>query len=147
MDALVFYNRRVHYAQVRPMRSTGIRHLRPALLRPHGLTMDCSESVTLLCRLAGLRDPNGLHYDGSGYTGTLLAYLVGYSDPAIARTGALVVFGEGAGDHVCMVRKPGADPLLFSHGSEADPSWHPLSFMRSGFKGEPRFLSIAKLGV
>lgn len=154
MDALVFYNRRVHYAQVRPMRSTGIRHLRPALLRPHGLTMDCSESVTLLCRLAGLRDPNGRNYNGSGYTGTLLGYLEAYSEPAIAKCGALCVFmgrpgtpEADTGEHVCMVRRPGHDPELFTHGREADPSFRALSYMRPGFYGEPRFLSIAKLGT
>lgn len=146
MDALVFYRSRVHYAQVRPMRSTSIHHLRAALLRPGGLTMDCSESVTLLCRLAGLRDPNGLHYNGRGYTGTLLTYLANYTDPAVARIGALCVFGDAPGDHVAAVRRPGADPLLFSHGSEADPRYFTLSQMRPAFSGAVTFLSIANLG-
>lgn len=147
MDALVFYRRRVHYAQVRPMRSMHVRRLRPALLRPGGLTMDCSETVTFLCRLAGLRDPNGLNYNGAGYTGTLLSFLEHYTDPSIAKVGALCVFGDAPGEHVCMVRKPGADPLLFSHGTETEPQYHPLSYMRPGFTGAVTFLSIARLGV
>lgn len=145
MDALVFYRRRVHYAQVRPMRTAGIRHLRLALFRPGGITMDCSESVTLLCRLAGLHDPNGLGYNGAGYTGTLLEHLPHYFTPSAALTGALVVFGDPPGEHVCMVRWPGTDPVLFSHGSERDPSYHRLSYMRPGFAGAVTFLSIAAL--
>lgn len=147
MDALVFYNRRVHYAQVRPMKSTGIRHLRAALLRPGGLTMDCSECVTFLCRLAGLRDPNGSHYNGLGYTGTLLANLPHYESVTAAETGALVVFGPGSGHHVCMVRHAGSDPVLFSHGSEADPRYFRLSAMLPAFHNVYRLLSIAELGL
>src|SRR5437868_14540651 len=68
-----------------------------------GVTMDCSEAVTELCRWAGLRDPNGLGYRYAGYTGTLLAHLPHYSDPAAAYPGALVVYGPGTGEHVSMV--------------------------------------------
>lgn len=150
MDLLVARNGKVHYAQVRPMRTASIRTttgLRLALAKPAGITMDCSESVTLICRLAGLRDPNGLHYNGTGFTGTLLGFLLDhYSDPGRARTGALVVFGGGEGEHVCMVRRPGPDPLLFSHGTEDDPRFYPLSVMLHAFPGQPHtFLSVAKL--
>src|SRR5437667_43878 len=108
--------------------------------------MDCSESVTLTAHLAGLRDPNGRDYDGTGYTGTLLDYLDNYTEATHARIGALVVFGGGTGEHVCMVRRPGVDPDLFSHGTEADPTYYPLSTMLATFAGQPHtFLSIAKL--
>jgi hypothetical protein len=151
MDLLVRRKRKVHYAQVRPMVTRlihTVRQLRAALRRRAGLTMDCSESVTLVCRLSGLRDPNGLNYDGEGFTGTLLgnANLEHYSDPHRARTGALWVVGAGTGEHVCMVRHPGDDPVLFSHGTEADPTYYPLSVMIAAFPGQPwTFLSIANL--
>ena len=152
MDLLVAKKAKVHYAQVRPMVTLTIhteKALRRALRSRAGITMDCSESVTLICHLAGLRDPNGLNYDGEGYTGTLLKYLPHYSDPARARTGALWVVGGGTGEHVCMVRHPDKDnPILFSHGTEADPSYYPLSTMIAAFPGQPwTFLSIAWPGL
>ena len=150
MDLLVRYKRRVHYAQRRPMTTMSIRpgRLRLALLRPGGITMDCSESVTLICHLAGLRDPNGNHYDGEGFTGTLLEHLPHYSDPARARTGAMVVFGKAPGEHVVMVREPdNTNPKCFSHGTEADPTYYTLAQLLAAFPGKPHtFLSIDKLG-
>jgi hypothetical protein len=151
MDLLVRRKRKVHYAQIRPMPTRVIhtlRQLRAALRKRQGVTMDCSESVTLVCRLAGLRDPNGLNYDGAGFTGDMLANpkLEHYSDPNRAQTGALWVVGGGTGEHVCMVRRPGADPVLFSHGTEADPTYYPLSVMVAAFPGQTwTFLSIAHL--
>ncbi len=149
MDLLVKRKQRVHYSQVRPMVSRTIhtdRQLAAALRRPRGLTLDCSESVTLICHLAGLRDPNGLHYNGTGYTGTLLDFLPHYSEIKDARTGALWCVGAGTGEHVGMVRHAGADPVIFSHGTEADPTYYPLSVLEAAFPGQPwTFLSIAKL--
>src|SRR5215471_10642716 len=150
MDTLVRYRARVHYAQRRPMRTMSIKpgHLTLALLKPGGITMDCSESVTLICHLAGLRDPNGLHYNGQGFTGTLLDHLEHYANPHRARTGALVVFGAAPGEHVAMVRHAGSDPECFSHGTEADPRYFKLSELSHAFPGQPHtFLSIGKLGV
>lgn len=146
MDMLVAHEPTVHYAQARPMKTSSIRNaaqLEKAL--PHGVTMDCSESVTLLCRLAGLHDPNGLQYDGSGYTGTLLGHLPHYHDPSRARVGALVVFGAGNGEHVCMVRHAGKDPILFSHGAEAGPKYLKLSQIAPYMQKPVTFLSIAIL--
>jgi len=149
MDILVRNERRIHYAQIRPMRTMSIKpgRLRLALYRPGGITMDCSESVTLICHLAGLRDPNGLHYSGRGFTGTLLEHLEHYEDPSRARTGALVVFGGGTGEHVCMVRHPHAsNPMLFSHGTESGPRFIDLASEKHGFPGEKvTFLAISKL--
>src|SRR4051812_18940440 len=59
------------------------------------ITADCSEMVTEVCRWAGLRDPNGLHYRTAGYTGTLLGHLPHYTNAAEAGIGALCVFGPG----------------------------------------------------
>lgn len=150
MRVLVRHRGRVHYAQIRPMRTNAIhRHrLWLALGRPGGITMDCSEAVTLICRLSGLRDPNGLNYDGQGFTGTLLKHLPHYTDPNRARPGALVVFGGGDGRHVAMVYEHSkTDPLMFSHGTEADPHFYRLSQLLAAFPGEPHtFLGVARLG-
>jgi len=127
MDLLVNKTGKVHYRQARPMSTKWINtmaELRSALARSQGITMDCSESVTLICHIAGMNDPNGFKYNGYGYTGTILNYCKPhYTDPRKANVGALVVCGPGAGDHVMMVRKTGSDPLLFSHGGEYDPKY------------------------
>jgi len=127
MDYLVNHTGKVHYRQSRPMSTRWINtmdELRKAIARSGGITCDCSESVTLICHIAGMNDPNGFKYNGYGYTGTILNYCKPhYTDPSKANIGALVVCGPGAGDHVMMVRRPGKDPLLFSHGGEYDPKF------------------------
>lgn len=149
MDLLVQHEPRVHYRQARPMLTRSIRtekQLRDALTGKAGVTMDCSESVTLLCRLAGLADPSGLGYNGTGYTGTMLDHLTHYSEPYNANVGALVVFGPRDGEHVCMVRTVGDDPILFSHGQESGPAYVRFSVERAYHRAPARFLSITKLG-
>ncbi len=88
------------------------------------LEADCSGFATAVCHLSGLADPNGNDYDGTGFTGTMLANLPHYSDPAAANVGALVVYshpGVPTGDHVAAVLGPGKDPWLCSHGQEKGP--------------------------
>ena len=148
MDLLVRERARVHYAQRRPMETRPIHSLhllQQALDSPQGVTMDCSESVTLLCHVCGLDDPNGFDYDGHGFTGTLLHNLPQYTDPRRAKVGALVVFGPGSGDHVCMVRRPGPNPTLFSHGQESGPFYLTLSDEKRYQRPPTTFLSIARL--
>ncbi len=148
MDFLFTEARRVHYAEVRPMHSAHIDSLvklQHAVAARGGLIMDCSEAVTLICHVAGLSDPNGNHYDGSGWTGSLLTHLPHYSDASKAGVGALCVFGAAPGVHVAMVHQPGRDPLMWTHGEESDPSIHRLSWMLPGFKPPHTFLSIAAL--
>jgi hypothetical protein len=148
MNLLVLDQWKVHYKEVRPMATRSIRslaQLKYALTSNRGITMDCSEAITLICKLAGINDPNGLHYDGQGYTGTLLKHLPHYHDPSLAKIGALVVFGPNHGDHVCMVRQPGKNPTLFSHGQERDPIYISLSAERKFHRPPVTFLSIAKL--
>lgn len=147
MNFLVEQEPRVHYAQVRPMQTIHWREQQVVNLLYHGgsITMDCSEAVTCLCKWAGLKDPNGLNYNGRGFTGTLLGNLPHYTDPAKAKIGALVVFGRGSGHHVCMVAKAGADPVLWSHGQERGPIWIPLSDEQKYQPGPATFLSIAHL--
>jgi hypothetical protein len=148
MDLLVLDKPEVHYREIRPMPTCHIKteaQLRSALQQPNGITMDCSESVTLICKLAGLHDPNGRGYNCTGDTGTMLDHLNHYADPRVALVGALVVFGPGRGEHVCMVRTPGRNPTLFSHGQERGPFFISLSEERKFHNPPVTFLSIAKL--
>src|SRR5919204_3623303 len=94
---------RIHYGQVRPM----------PLTRTLPLTTDCSGFVTLCYYLAGAPDPNGLGYDGQGWTGTLLRHL---APTTSLRLGDVVVWGAYPGHHCALVLEPGDDPLLCSHG-------------------------------
>jgi len=150
MGLLVRNEPAVHYRQARPMSTrtiADVEQLRHELAHG-GISMDCSESVTLLCRLAGLQDPNGLHYNGTGFTGTLLDHLPHYHEPRAAAIGALVVFGPGTGDHVAMVHTPDArtgNPRLFSHGQERGPLLVHLHDEAAAHRPPVRFLSIAGL--
>lgn len=148
MVMLVNGTRTVHYRQLRPMRSRYINtfdELKAAIAR--GMWLDCSESVTLLCHIAGFRDPNGLGYNGYGYTGTMLNYCKPhFTAPGDANIGTLLICGPGAGDHVMAVYKTGSDPLLFSHGSEGDPKFVRYSRIAPYLRAPAQFCSIAKLG-
>ena len=154
MDWLVADTAAVHYAGRRPMGTRGMESivaLAAALRSPGGLTTDCSETVTLLLKLAGCSDPNGLNFNGAGNTETLLDHLTHYERPGRANIGALVVFdpavkhGAVLGRHVCMVRKPGPDPVLFSHGQERDPVYVKLSNERVGGTEPYVLLDVSKL--
>lgn len=102
----------IHYREVRPMPLTGRLPL----------TTDCSGFVTLCYKLAGAPDPNGLGYNGQGYTGTLLTH--GTRIPlAAVKPGDVIVYGPGTGAHTAVVVEAGADPLTVSHGQESDPAY------------------------
>lgn len=148
MDYTYRHRARIHYLQRRPMRSAAMHSwhlLEQKIQSPAGVSWDCSEGVTVLCHIAGLEDPNGFGYDGWGNTGTMLHYLEHYSNPRRAKVGALVVFGPGRGDHVCMVRQPGPNPLLWSHGMERGPIWIRLEDEKRYQREPTTFLSIARL--
>jgi hypothetical protein len=148
MVMLVNGNRTVHYRQLRPMRSRYINtldELHAAIQR--GMSLDCSESYTLLCHIAGFRDPNGQGYNGWGFTGTILEHCKPhFTAPKDANIGTALVCGPGAGDHVMAVYKPGNDPLLFSHGTEGDPKFVRYSAIVPYLRSPATFCSIAKLG-
>lgn len=97
-------------------------HRYDALWNPQGLPLytDCSGFATLCYAWAGAPDPNGLGYNHSGFTGTMLWHL-----PEIpieqAQMGDLIVYGDGTGDHVVIIVEPGQDPLCVSHGQERGP--------------------------
>lgn len=109
-DALAEHDR-WDYSQTRPLPHP------PHLSR---IVTDCSGSVTYLAELAKLPDPNGRHYDGLGYTGTLLDHCSQITRAQL-RPGDLVVFGAYPGHHVCAVLTVGDDPMLWSHGRQGDP--------------------------
>lgn len=104
----------IHYAQLRPM---------PSTWRLPMFT-DCSGFVTLCYHLAGAKDPNGLGYNGEGWTGTLLDH--GETIPLSQATiGDLVIWGSHPGHHVAvfveMDKIDRANSILVSHGSERGP--------------------------
>jgi hypothetical protein len=88
---------RIHYGEARPF----------PLSRRLPLTTDCSGFVTLCYFLAGAADPNGLGYDGEGWTGTLLRHL---PEAPRLRPGDIVVWGAYPGRHCALVLEPGGDP-------------------------------------
>lgn len=145
MQWLVSEEPLIDYAQVRPMHKLSEQALADLFARGAHIAIDCSEAVTQICRLAGLADPNGAGYNGSGYTGTMLGHLAHYSDPVRAHVGALVVFGPGTGEHVCMVYQTGNDPLLFSHGQNRGPIFIRLSQERQYHQAPVTFLDISHL--
>lgn len=104
----------IHYKQLRPMDGINQRRKLP-------LNTDCSGFVTLCYKWAGAGDPNGLGFNGQGYTGTLLGYLTAVPQSQV-KAGDLVLWARnGVGEHVSMVIEPGSDPLLISHGEESGP--------------------------
>lgn len=83
------------YVQHRPMHAGLFENEVPGGVagpaQPMGI--DCSEFVTLVYKAAGVQDPNGSNYNGSGYTGTLAANGKKTSDP---QPGDLVLYGPAA---------------------------------------------------
>lgn len=119
------YAELVNWAEVRPMSTARLTEtqLRQRFLAHLMITMDCDESVTLISRLSGLRDPNGLGYDGEGWTKSLLDHLPHFSDFNRAHVGTMIVIGRYPGEHVCMLTKRNdadpSNPNVYSHGSHA----------------------------
>ena len=113
-EALWGYNNqyRISYAQVRPMRALSKAHSLPQ-------TMDCSEFATLCYKRAGASDPNGMLFNGYGYTGTLgqRGRQVALSQ---AKIGDLVFYGHGyPWHHVAVYAGFGR---VVSHGSNSGPN-------------------------
>jgi len=102
----------IHYRQSRPM----------PLTAGLPMTTDCSGFITLCYKLAGAPDPNGLGYNGAGYTGTLLTH--GQHIPkSWVQPGDVVVYGPGTGWHTALIVQAGSDPLTVSHGQEGGPQY------------------------
>lgn len=93
----------------------------------HGhIVTDCSGACTYLAELCKLPDPNGRHFDGWGFTGTLLDHC-NQITRAMLKPGDLVVFGAYPGHHVAAVLTADDDPMLGSHGRPGDPRQVSLS--------------------
>jgi peptidoglycan hydrolase-like protein with peptidoglycan-binding domain len=102
------------YDEVRPM---------PSIANAAGTVPwigDCSAWVTQCFKWAGCPDPNGLDYDGLGFTGTLVAH--GTEIPlSEVRAGDVIVYGPGSGVHAAVILLGGADPLTSSMGQQGCP--------------------------
>lgn len=147
---LIHHASQIHYRQFRPMQTRNLTVMEARALFAHGggIAMDCSESTTLLCRWAGVGDPNGMGYDGWGNSGSQWTHCKPhYFDPAKAHPGALVTFGTDGDEHVCMViERNGDNPILFSHGQEAGPLRIDLNSETRGHLGQARtFLDVSHL--
>lgn len=116
--AMVGYANRysIHYTQS-PLRMQGVRnHLLPPRFPNYE---DCSSFSTWCYWVAGVLDPNGLNYNGEGYTGTLVNHGRRVT-LAQAKPGDLVFYGwrDGIPTHVAVYIGNGR---VISHGSEAGP--------------------------
>jgi len=111
---------------------------------------DSGTFVTWCYWQAGAPDPNGHHYDGTAWTGTLLQHMRHIPRSAV-KPGDLVVFGPPPGLHVALVYRTGPDPLLVSHGSERDPRMVHLSVERRFFirfrRGRITWLTMPNSGA
>jgi hypothetical protein len=149
MDYCIAHRGNIHYppGDVRRERVATIRSwvdIHERVMRPGGWTVDCSQMAEALHRAVGLHLPFR-----DGFTGSYLEHLAPhYTDGRAAYVGAPVVFGPGTGHHMALVHtrdtKHG-NPLLFSHGQEADPRLIYLS-QEQAYQPYPHtFCSIAKL--
>lgn len=130
MDALLVHRQqgKVHYTQS----SRRMTIVRKRLIPPFGATViyeDCSSAVTGLYFMAGLHDPNDLHYSGYGYTGTLCQN--GKKIVSAARVGDLVFYGSGGPPwkHVAIVYSLADGQVkVWSHGHEGGPEILPINY-------------------
>ena len=83
---------------------------------------DCSAFVTYCYSWAGAPDPNAQGYNGTGYTGTLLAHGTPIT-LAQVQPGDVIVYGPGTGWHTALIVEAGNDPLTVSHGEQGDPNY------------------------
>ncbi len=118
----------ISYAQTRPM---------PINLAEFHLpfTTDCSGFVTLMAKWSGNPDPNGNHFNGQGYTGTILRHLPHIPLSQTWR-GDLAVFGAYPGVHVVALLAGGSNksnPPVASHGGASGPGLFSLSDVANFF--------------
>lgn len=96
---------------------------------------DCSGSTEMLDLMAGAKDPSGWGFNGQGNTSSIGAHSKRIPR-AYARPGDMVLWTG----HICVLLKPGPDPLLFSMGMEAGPFAIRLSVEDRYHGGSPIFL-------
>lgn len=116
-------NDQIHYTQD-SRRMQGVRErIRPPHV-PH--YEDCSSFATWCFWIAGAPDPNGLGYNGYGFTGTQIRHGRKVSN---ARAGDLVFYGNKGGvpTHVAIAVGGGK---VVGHGSEIGPVLALISYRR-----------------
>lgn len=79
---------------------------------------DCSSYATWCYWVAKLRDPNGMNYNGFGYTGTQINNGRRLYTMAQVRDGDLIFYGRNGISHVAIYVGNGR---VVSHGSESGP--------------------------
>lgn len=149
MKLLNLYAWSVDYAEIRPMAT---RHLTLAALLTllklgKTITMDCSEAVYLILRLAGFTLPYSVIQLGEGNTTTLLT-LPHFTDWKEVHVCTVIVFPEGPGPaHAVMVYEPnGTNPLVYTHGSHARSAIWSLETEKTYHPGqEPVLCAVAGL--
>jgi peptidoglycan hydrolase-like protein with peptidoglycan-binding domain len=114
-------HKRISYAEIRPY----------PLIPPRTLpfTTDCSGFAEMMARWSGAADPSGVGFDGSGATGSILAYSK-HITQAETQPGDFAVFGPPPGQHMVVLTESAADgygALCVSHGQQGDPVEVPLS--------------------
>ena len=131
-----YYKARWHYLQYRRMQNLGVSATK-------GGKIDCSESYTCAVFMGGrvakvvLEDPNGLHWSGYGYTGTLYATNHDAQVDSKFLIGDMGLFGTPSNTrHVITCRKGGtaSTAIWTSMGSEPGPYAVRLHY-RSDFLG------------
>lgn len=125
---------RMHYTQS-SLRMTIVRKkLRPPF--HNVLFEDCSSFATGVYWIAGCPDPNGLGYNGFGYTGTLARHGKVVS-LAQSKLGDLVFYGTGpVWSHVAVISDATGARHVYSHGHEGGPFLVSIDYR--GDRGEIR---------
>jgi hypothetical protein len=148
---LVAHKAQIGYTQLRPMGTRNVSTL-TGLMRKisAGFSMDCSESLVLICHIAGVKSPTGSW--SLGNTDTMLNHLTKhYFDARFALPGAIAIFNSDRPlpqQHAAQVHQKDplhGDPIMFTHGSAEDPSFLKLSWLQPGFSGRTTWLSVARL--
>jgi len=131
MDATVANEPNWHYHAIRPLSY-------PTLVQAeHGaVSADCSFGCSILAKLAGAGDPLGQHFTGWGNSSSMFAHCQRITRQDL-QIGDFAVFGPGGDEHAVCIRKPGADPVCWSHGQEKGPMFVPLSAEKRAHPGAP----------
>lgn len=126
--ALFAYNKRdqIHYT-MGPQRMEGVTHkIKPPHFPSFG---DCSSMVTWYYWVAGAPDPNGVNYNGTGFTGTLAQHGETVSIDQ-SKPGDYVLYGSGPPWHhvALLVGVKNGKHMVVSHGSEPGPFYLPYNY-------------------
>ncbi len=117
---------RCHYTQT-SARMTIVRHkLRPPFHEV--LFEDCSSFATACYWISGCPDPNGLGYNGFGYTGTLARHGKVVS-LAQSKQGDLVFYGSAwPWSHVAVISDATGARHIYTFGHEGCPCLTPIDY-------------------